>query len=342
MRVSVVIPTFNRAWIIGEALQSVCAQTFEDFEVIVVDDGSTDNTAEVVKSFSDTRLRYIRNEQNAGFGAACNTGVRSATGEYVSALDSDDLWKPDKLECEVGFLDAHPEVQAVFSDLEKTDNGKFTPSFMRESPTFSKFLAKESSMEGMAFGQREAYLWLLREVFIKPTAVTYRKEALLKTSLFDESLPSGSDWKILLEFSKSFRYGYIDKPLAVLRVQTDATHRRNLVRDKTFTIGMLRAEAKMTPHDKEVVEAARWGMSNMTLHLSWHYLREGQRKEAAKALLRGFQQTHNFGLLARAVFAVFPNSVRSGVNRGLHATCQVCESKSSPRTTGQSERKPPA
>jgi len=317
VRVSVVIPTFNRAWIIGEALQSVFAQTFRDFEVIVVDDGSRDNTAEVVKSFTDPRLKYIKKEPNAGFAAACNTGIRAAAGEYISTLDSDDLWKPDKLEREVGFLDAHPEVQAVFSDLEKTDNGEFTPSFMRRSPNFSKFLAKESSLEGVAFGQRHAYLWLLREVFIKPTAVTYRKEALLKTSLFDESRPSGSDWKILLEFSKSFRYGYIDKPLAVLRVQTDATHRKNLVRDKTRTIEMLRGEARMSPDDKEVIRAARWGISNMTLHLSWHYLREGQRKEAAQALFRGFRQTHNFGLLTRAVFAIFPSSIRGGINRCL-------------------------
>jgi glycosyltransferase involved in cell wall biosynthesis len=315
VQVSVVIPAFNRAWIIGEALQSVFAQTFQDFEVLVIDDGSTDNTADVVKSFADPRLRYIKKNPNAGCGAAYNTGIRTATGQYVSTLDSDDLWKPDKVEREVRFLDTHPEVQAVFSDLEKIDHGEFTPSFMRQSPNFSKFLAKESSMEGVALGQRQAHLCLLREVFIKPTALTFRREALLKTNLFDESWPSGNDWKLLLEFSKTFRFGYIDRPLAVLRVQEDATHWRHVVRDKTLTMEMLRGEAKSDPDDKEAVEAARWGISNMSQHLSWHYLGHGQRKEAARALLHGFRETHNFGLLARAILALFPSSIRGEVQR---------------------------
>ena len=121
MHVSVVIPTFNRAWIIGEALQSVFAQTFRDFEVLVVDDGSTDDTVSVIESIKDPRLHYIRKDQNAGCGAAYNSGIRAARGEYISFLDSDDLWKPEKLEYEVRFLDNHSEVQAVFSDLEKID-----------------------------------------------------------------------------------------------------------------------------------------------------------------------------------------------------------------------------
>jgi len=317
MQVSVVMPAFNRSWIIREALQSVLSQTFQDFEVIIVDDGSTDNTAEVAASFTDPRVKYIKKDENAGCAAAYNTGIRAAAGEYVSSLDSDDLWKPDKLEREVRFLDTHPEVQAVFSDLEKTDRGEFTPSFMRRSPNFSKFLPKEPSREGVALGQRQTYLCLLREVFIKMIALTFRREALLKTNLFDESWPSGSDWKFLLEFSRSFRFGYIDQPLAVIRVQEDATHWKHLVKDKTLTIEMLANEMHKQRADSEVVRSARWGISNMSQHLSWHYVRQGQPREAAKALRDGFRETHNFGLLARAVFALFPTSVREEVNRRL-------------------------
>ncbi|MHB8754243.1 MAG: glycosyltransferase family 2 protein [Candidatus Acidiferrales bacterium] len=317
MQVSVVIPTFNRSPILGEAFQSVLAQDFQDFEVIIVDDGSTDNTAEVVASFTDPRVKYVKKDHNAGCAAAYNTGVRAAEGNYVSILDSDDLWKPDKLEREVRFLDTHPEVQAVFSDLEKTDRGEFTPSFMRRSPNFSIFLGKESSREGMVLGQRQAYLCLLREAFIKTAALTFRREELLKTNLFDESWPSGSDWKLLLEFSKSFRFGYIDQPLAVIRIQDDATHWKHLVKDKTLTIEMLANEMHKQRADSEVVRSARWGISNMSQHLSWHYVRQRQPRKAARALRDGFRETHNIGLLARAVFALFPTSIRGEVNRRL-------------------------
>lgn len=271
-----------------------------------------------MKSFTDSRLRYIKKNPNAGCGAAYNTGIRAATGDYVSILDSDDLWKPDKLEREVRFLETHPEVQAVFSDLEKTDHGEFFSSFMRQSPNFSKFLAKESSTEGMALGQRQAYLCLLREVFIKPTALTFRREALLKTSLFDESWPSGNDWKLLLEFSKTFRFGYIDRPLAVLRIQGDATHWRHMVRDKMLTIEMLRNEMRGSREDKAAVNSACWGISNLSKHLSWYYLGQRQRGAAARALFQGFGYTHDFGLLARAFIALLPGRVRTGAKRLLH------------------------
>jgi len=317
MQVSVVIPAFNRAWIIGEALQSVFAQTFQDFEVLVIDDGSTDNTADVVKSFADPRLRYVKKYPNAGVGAAWNSGIRAARGEFVSFLDSDDLWKPDKLEREVCFLDTHPEVQAVFSDLEKTDRGEFTPSFMRRSPNFCRLLTGIGPAGTKALTQREAYLCLLREVFIKPSAMTIRRDVLLKTNLFDERWPSGNDWKLFLEISRSFRFGYIDRPLAVLRVQGDAIHWRHMVRDKMLTIEMLRNEIRTSSADKAAVKSARWGISNMSKHLSWYYLGRRQRGAAARALFQGFGYTYDFGLLTRGIAALLPASIRMGAKRLL-------------------------
>src|SRR6185437_8398583 len=114
MRVSVIVPAYNRGYIIAEALQSVFAQAFQDFELIVVDDGSKDDTAQVVSGFSEPRLRYVRHEQNRGYSAACNTGLREASGEYTGFLDSDDIWKPEMLSRDVSFLDRHPEADAVF------------------------------------------------------------------------------------------------------------------------------------------------------------------------------------------------------------------------------------
>jgi glycosyltransferase involved in cell wall biosynthesis len=88
--VTVIIPTYNRARLLGRAIDSVLAQIFTDFELIIVDDGSVDNTRQLVLGYADQRIRYLRHERNQGANAARNTGVRAATGKYVAFLDSDD------------------------------------------------------------------------------------------------------------------------------------------------------------------------------------------------------------------------------------------------------------
>src|SRR6202162_5963963 len=108
MKVSVVIPTYNRAYIIGEALESVLTQSYLDFEIVVVDDGSTDDTPEIIQAFQDERIRYIRLERNLGCSAAYNSGIAAATGELICFLDSDDIWRPDYLERQVAFLNRYP------------------------------------------------------------------------------------------------------------------------------------------------------------------------------------------------------------------------------------------
>lgn len=114
-RVSVIIPTYNRAAYLPEALASVRAQTFKDYEIVVVDDGSTDSTADLLAGDAD--VRYIACE-HAGVAAARNRGVAEAQGEFIAFIDSDDLWLPEKLERQVSYLDAHPDAQLVFCEYK--------------------------------------------------------------------------------------------------------------------------------------------------------------------------------------------------------------------------------
>lgn len=101
--VSIVIPTYNRARFLGRLVRSVLNQTYKNFEVIVADDASTDDTAEIIKTFKDDRIRYIRHESNAGAAAARNTGIKASRGEYVAFQDSDDEWLPEKLEKQMAW-----------------------------------------------------------------------------------------------------------------------------------------------------------------------------------------------------------------------------------------------
>src|SRR5689334_13044424 len=137
MTVSVVIPTYNRAHTVVDAVVSVLSQTYEDLELVVVDDGSTDDTAERIAAVRDPRLSYVR-AGHAGVSAARNLGVKHTHGELVAFLDSDDLWRREKLAHEVAFLRARPDVDLVFSDLEKRHGDRVYPSFMRETGVFSR------------------------------------------------------------------------------------------------------------------------------------------------------------------------------------------------------------
>ena len=116
LRVSVVIPLYNCERHIGEAIESVLAQTFKDYEIIVVDDGSTDDSASVVHKFDD-QVRYVH-QPNAGVSAATNHGIALSKGELIAFLDNDDVWLPEKLERQVAFLDEHPECGLVNCDLQ--------------------------------------------------------------------------------------------------------------------------------------------------------------------------------------------------------------------------------
>ncbi len=304
MKASVIVPTFNRGYIIADTLQSVFAQTYLDFEVIVVDDGSKDDTAQVIARFNDPRLCYIRHEVNRGYSGACNTGIREARGEYISFLDSDDLWKPEKLARDVDFLNRHPEADAVFTDVEKEDGPIRTASSIRESPCMVSMLSARGWPKEAIFTQREMYLCLLQEVPVKPSAWTVRKVALdALEAYFLESWPSGSDWEILLRFSKRFRYGYIDEPLVVRRVQADSTYRIHALADKANLLRMFRREV-VRASDPEIRQAAKVGHRDTALHYYWECLKRGQRLNGSVALTRSFLATGDLGLLARAAFAL--------------------------------------
>ena len=234
MKVSVIIRTFNRAHIIGDALESALKQTHQDLEVIVVHDGSTDNTSSVVRRFCDNRVHFIRHEQNLGVAAAANTGIAAATGEGIALLDFDDLWKLDKTERQVEFLRCHPGVSAVFSDVEVVDGANVTPSTMGHMRSFPKLIDHKQRGREYVLTSRQMYLCLLEEAPIKTNALLVRREAFTAVGAFDVSARSGEDWEFLLRLSRAASFGYIDLPLAVQRLSPDSTHQKFRMHDKLF------------------------------------------------------------------------------------------------------------
>lgn len=201
-KVSVVIPTYNRAHLIGESIQSVLAQTFPDFQLIIVDDGSSDGTETVVKGFNDPRIRYIYQE-NRGISGAQNTGIRQAEGQYIAFLGSDDLWLPKLLELEVPILDTNPDVDLVYSKAQAIDaDGNLKGQILG---AFQKYPGETFKSE------------LYGDSVCTITAVM-RRQCFDRVGLFDENLSTRVDWDMWVRMAKHYRFAHIDKVLAHFRI----------------------------------------------------------------------------------------------------------------------------
>jgi glycosyltransferase involved in cell wall biosynthesis len=296
---SVVIPTYNRAGLLIEAIDSVLAQSEDRFEVLVVDDGSTDDTEARVRRLRDPRISYLR-IAHQGVAAARNIGIELARGRYISFLDSDDLWKPGKLATELAFLRRHPEVGIVFSDLEKWDGGRFVPSFMRTTEVFSKWLIGPRGKQSLLLPPSTMRWCLLQEVPIKVPSLTIRRELLRAAGGFNATWSSSEDWELLLRLAPTTMFGYIDEPLAIIRLSPDSLHRLDQERGDSSMIELLAREREAST-DAATRAAARRGLCIRTKHLSWHYVDSGRLLAGSAACLRGFLKTGDPMLLARAL-----------------------------------------
>jgi len=204
-KVSVVITCYNYGHYVEGCLDSVFKQTFDDFEVILVDDGSTDDTVDRVKPYSerDSRFRYLRTT-NGGQASAKNTGIYHSRGEFVAFLDADDLWHPEKLMKQMSLFQ-DDAVGIVYSLMEFiNEKGEMLPS----GPP-SKYLTPRS-------GWITDYL--LFDNFIPFSTSVVRRECLENHGVFDEGLAMGIDWDLWLRLSPHYRFAFVDEPLMRYRV----------------------------------------------------------------------------------------------------------------------------
>ncbi len=196
--VSVIIPTFNRGWIIRDAVDSVLGQTYRDFELIVVDDGSSDRTADILREYGD-RLRLV-GQACRGVSAARNSGVRAANGRLLAFLDSDDLWLAGKLAEQVAFFEKTPSALICQTEEIWIRNG------MRVNPR-----KRHRKPSGLIFRPS------LELCLVSPSAVMVRRELFDRVGLFDEELPACEDYDLWLRVSCRFPIHLIDQPLTVKR-----------------------------------------------------------------------------------------------------------------------------
>lgn len=200
-RVSVVIPCYNQGRFLAQAIQSVLDQDYPDKEVIVVNDGSTDDTAAIASRFGD-RIIYIE-QPNRGAASARNMGIRASQGEYIAFLDADDVCLPGRLALEAAVLDRRPEVGLVAADAYLIDDS-------------GRVLGLKSLISG-APRCPEDFRWETVEYCPTTSTVMVRRACFEVVGYFEESLVAGEDWLQWVRISHSFSMAYVDQPLILYR-----------------------------------------------------------------------------------------------------------------------------
>jgi glycosyltransferase involved in cell wall biosynthesis len=201
--VSVIIPTYNRADHVGRAIRSVLAQSFQEFEVLIVDDGSTDNSEQIIRGFKDARIFYLRREANGGAAAARNMGIHSARGEHIAFLDSDDEWLPEKLEKQL----------AKFDSTRRSMGLIYTHMLLRDFKTGAVLKAINSSHEGYVHDL------VLRSDFIGScSSVMVRTDVIKHIGGFDDRLTSREDWDLWMRIAREYPVACVPLPLLICNI----------------------------------------------------------------------------------------------------------------------------
>jgi len=282
--VSVIIPAYNMADWTVEAVGSVLNQTYAPLEVIVVDDGSTDDTRRKLESFNG-RVRYIYKE-NAGASSARNEGIRQARGRYIGLLDCDDLYLPDKARQSVQYLERHPRCGMVFTDIYFIDEG-------------GKVMGRGKS------DRRRCAGWVKEKLIVKNLiynpSVLIRRECFDQAGLFAEDLFPPADWDMWLRISERYQIGYIGEPLSKYRVSSQWNF-RNIDRfERENEIVLERFFARNTDVRKTLKNKA---YARHYLTMAKYYLVQGQDDRARQYLVEALKCDRLDGM-TNAIFLCF-------------------------------------
>ena len=202
--VSVVVTCYNYAHYLEGCIQSILAQTYQDFEIILIDDGSTDETPDIAKKFQTVPNFFYVRQQNSGQARATNHGIELAKGTYVAFLDADDAWLPKKLEKQIALFD-QPRVGVVYSKLKEMDpEGNI---LVEVGPVGRHWQPQAGSVVD----------WLLFENFTPFSSSMVRKQCLQDLGGLDENLSMVTDWDLWLRLSMHWEFAYVDEPLILYR-----------------------------------------------------------------------------------------------------------------------------
>ena len=295
-KVSVIIPAYNKADLTVKTVESVLGQTYENIEIIVVDDGSTDDTARRMASFGD-KIRYIRKE-NGGACSARNLGIRSAQGDYLAFLDCDDAYLPQKIEKSVKYFEKYPDTVFVYTRVYFTNgDGNILGKYPRFKRCPSGNIGKD----------------LLLHNFVCNSTVVVKRPYFDKTSFFDETIFHPADWDMWIRLAEKGKAGYIPEALTLLYKPPERYSDDYLVRSIKESFFVLEKAFKRNTKSKMVFRKKCF--SNIHFAYALGYLRLGDYKKSKNELILaiGKNRFNIKALFLITAMAAFGRHVRSGL-----------------------------
>ena len=287
--VSVVIPSYNAAGYITTAIESVFAQSFRPFEIIVVDDGSTDNTREALAPYQG-RITY-RYQENRGVSAARNEGIRHARGELIALLDADDIWSAEKLALQVKAFCLHPEAGLCF-----TDNSKYDAAGILQESSLAAGLQqwisnhRERGAEEISFGP--LFQELLQRNCIHTSTILARREVLEAAGLFDETFRVCEDYDLWLRIARLHPFLCVNRVLCGYRFHPEGLSGSMETRAALWNLQNIRVLEKhlrnrWIPREYEAI--TRQVLGRRSFFAGWNYFSRNQFREARSLFLRSVQ-----------------------------------------------------
>lgn len=299
--VSFVVPVHNAGKFIGETLESILAQDSVSFEIILVDDCSTDDSAEAIRPYLSDRVKYFREPVNRGGPAIPrNTGIREAAGEYIALFDADDVMLPGALQRAWHYLQRNRNIGMVFTSFQSIDeSGTVIEADYLESYTnFRKKLHRVDENAGL-LKRRVAYVELLRANFVGTPGVVARKAIFTSVGGFDESLTNGDDYDMWLRIAKHYDILFIDVPSFRYRKHVDSISFRP---GTTTSLNRIRVlERQLTSElDSEESRLVNFWLSANYFQLGYTQFQDGEYSAARGSLVKSLRTRPS--LLAAKVY----------------------------------------
>jgi len=313
VRVSVVMPVHNAERYVEAAIRSVLASDLSELELVVVDDGSTDRSLEVIQAILDPRLLLIRQDPSGGPSRPRNVGIRHARGAYIALLDSDDLMRPDKLSRAVAAMDENPGAALAFGNYERIDaEGRVLEhSTLSAYPVFAQLVRERLAGGWQRIAQAEFARGLLYENFIGTSGVTLRTSALERVGLFDEELTYSEDRDLWFRLAHVGDALYSDAIGHSYRVFPGSLTFRPGGRQALHRITVLERERLRWSTPTELDQIDRLLAENLSA-LAYAQRKSGQRLASATSFLRAFRKAPQPRFLRSALgsLVLLPDSRR--------------------------------